>query len=124
MKNIFCSWAIGSLILFSLAFAPHGIAAVVFTNDTLIDSITMSYDGNDIIVSNCTLTVDGPHGFRSLLVGPGATITHSYSSSGNIVALQSVTNEPQTLTGTNPATLQLSGTLISQTVTDSGGLLT
>jgi hypothetical protein len=98
----------------------HSIAAVVFTNDTTINPFETNYDGNDIVVSNCTLTVDGPHGFLSLLVGPGGTVTPSYSS--NYVRFQA--DEPHTLTGTNPASLQSYGTLIAQTVTDAGNTLT
>jgi hypothetical protein len=122
--HIVCSRAIRSLILLSLSFALHGTAGVVFTNDATLSPFDTNYDGNDIIVSNCTLTVDGPHGFLSLLVGPGATITHSYSSNGNLLSQRSASNEPQVLTGTNPATLQLWGTLISHTVTDTGSSIT
>jgi hypothetical protein len=119
-----CSRVIRFLTLLSFTFTLSGFAAVVFTNDTLVNSFDTTYDGSDIVVSNCTLTVDGPHGFLSLLVGPGATVTHSYSSSGNIAVLHSVTNEPQTLTGTNPASLAYTGTLVTQTVTDSGSSIT
>src|SRR5215471_999350 len=86
------------LFFICLLFALSSPGAVVFTNDTTIHSFDTNYDGNDIIVSNCTLTVDGPHGFLSLLVGPAATVTHSYSSDGNIVVQHSITNEAQTLT--------------------------
>jgi hypothetical protein len=43
-------------IFLQLATAP----AVVFTNDTLLNSFDTNYDGSDIIVTNCTLTVNGP----------------------------------------------------------------
>ena len=123
-KTLCGSRGIASVALIGLLFALRAPAAVVFTNDTIINSFDTNYDGKDIVVSNCTLTVDGPHGFLSLQVGPGGTLTHSYSSTGTVTTQHFVPNEAKTLTGTTPATLQYSGTLLSQTVTDSGGLIT
>ena len=47
---------------------------VTFTNDTVISSYNTNYDGLDIAVTNCTLTVDGPHSFASVQVLAGATL--------------------------------------------------
>jgi len=41
-----------------LATAAH---AAVFTTDATINIGDTAYDGQDIVVSNCTLTVNGPH---------------------------------------------------------------
>ena len=56
-KALFFSRAISSLVLALICFifALRGAATVVFTNDTLINSFDTSYDGNDIVASNCTL---------------------------------------------------------------------
>lgn len=117
------SHKISRFAIIGLLFALPASAGVVFTNDTIINAFDTNYDGNDLVVSNCTLAVDGTHGFLSLQVGPGGTLTHSYSSNGNIIVLRSITNEAQTLIGTTPVTLQSAGTLISQTVTDTGSSL-
>ena len=88
------------------AFAACAPAqAVTFTNDTALSFDNPAYDGQDIIVSNCTLTVEGPHTFASLRVAAGATLTHSVSPTGLIVSLLTVTNDLLTLTGTNSVTL-------------------
>jgi RHS repeat-associated protein len=57
--------------------------AAVFTSDTLIDVGDTTYDGQDIVVSGCTLTANGDHAFLSmaltntgtLSVGGGSTLT-------------------------------------------------
>src|ERR1041385_2884527 len=89
----------------ALVFKINTALAVVFTNDTVISLSNFSYDGTDLVVSNCTLTVDGPHAFASLLVGAGGTVTHTFASSGVISETSFVFDEPQTLVGTNPVTL-------------------
>jgi hypothetical protein len=37
----------------------------------------MSYEGQDIVVSNATLTINGPHSFSSVLLTNNAVLTHS-----------------------------------------------
>jgi hypothetical protein len=37
-----------------------------------------TYDGLNIVISNCTLTVDGLHSFASLQVLDGGNLTHSF----------------------------------------------
>ena len=66
------------------ALLLHGFTAgaVTFTNDTAISLNNTNYDGADIVVTNCTLTVDGPHSFASLQVLNGANLTHSISTNG------------------------------------------
>lgn len=58
--------------------------ATVITSNLAITPIDASYDGADLVISNCTVTVDGAHSFNSLLVGAGGVLTHSYSQSGNM----------------------------------------
>src|SRR5215204_1749462 len=81
------------------------VSAIVFTNDTVISPLQTNYEGQDIVISNCTLTVDGSHLFASLRAAAGATLTHSAAPGGNIIILGSATNEAQILTGTNAVAL-------------------
>ncbi len=109
-------------LLFALPLAAR---AVVFTSDITIAPDNVTYAGADIVISNATLTVDGPHTFASLLVGPGGTITHSYSASGMINTNIAVLDEPQVLTGTNAVLLASSNTITSTvTVRDLSGTIT
>lgn len=61
-------------------------SAATFASDTLIGITDSSFDGQDIIVSNCTLTVDGSHAFNSLQVLAGGKLTHSFSNGLSLVA--------------------------------------
>src|ERR1035437_7895678 len=56
--------------------------AVTFTNDTAISFNNTNYDGADVVATNCTLTVDGPHSFASLQVLNGGNLTHTWAPSG------------------------------------------
>ena len=73
-----------TLFVITAAFALHNTAAhaVVFTTNTTIGAGNTSYEGHEIIVSGCTLTVDGPHAFASLALTNGAVLTHSPASNG------------------------------------------
>ena len=51
-----------------------GATVVTFTNETFIADT--SYDGQDIVVSGCTVTVDGSHSFNSLQLTNGGVLTH------------------------------------------------
>src|SRR6266403_498864 len=76
-------------------------SAAVFTSDTLLNASNTNYDGQSIVLSNCTVTIDGPHAFASLQVGAGGVLTHSFSANGNINLTAQVADEPQILLGTN-----------------------
>ena len=54
---------IGSSWLVSLLAAGYSALGVTFTNDTLISSGTADFEGQEIVVSNCTVTIDGSHVF-------------------------------------------------------------
>ncbi len=93
----------------ALAFAlliPLTVPAVVITNNTAIGPLVTTYDGTDLVISNCTVTMDGPHVFNSLAVGPAGVLTHSVLTSSVISTFYNVTNEPVVLNGLTPATLQ------------------
>ncbi len=112
-----------------IAVACLGVASahatpVVFTNNTAISPINPGFDGADIVVSNCTVTVDGAHGFNSVLVTAGGVLTHSYFPSGNAAPSVSVTNESQVLAGFAPVTLLNTNVSGLVTVTDNSSLIT
>ncbi|MEI6603681.1 MAG: putative Ig domain-containing protein [Verrucomicrobiota bacterium] len=65
-------------VILSLADAN----ATTFTSNAAISVGNTTYDGQDIIVQGCTLTVDGPHAFASLLVTHGGVLTHSSAPNG------------------------------------------
>jgi len=90
-------------------------SAVVFTIDTTINPTNSNYDGQDIIVSNATLTVDGPHTFASLIITSNSVLTHTFSTNGILPDTTSVANEPHALFGTNTVTL-LSSNIITASV--------
>jgi hypothetical protein len=101
-------------VLFILAQTATARANIVFTNDTAIAPTDLSFDGADIVISNCTLTVSGPHTFASLFIASGGKLTHSFWPSGTIV-LSGMTQETYTLTGTNAVTL-LNSNIYSDTI--------
>ncbi len=78
---------------------------VLFTSDTFISPGNTNYDGMDIAVTNCTVTVDGPHSFGSLQVLDGGILTHTFDPSGQVVYYRTVANQPQVLSLTHAATL-------------------
>ena len=78
--------------------------AATFTTDTTIGVNNTNFDGQDIIVINCTLTVDGKHGFSDVIVIDNGTLTHSFSTNGLLANPIQVIGEIQTLTGTNYST--------------------
>jgi len=74
-----------ALLCACLCAAVHPAHAVVFTNDTTIASDNTDYEGHPIVVSNCTLTVRGPHSFGNGQVVGGSGIvdcggTNTFSS--------------------------------------------
>jgi hypothetical protein len=117
MKNL------TSIFLLALSlslFLPVHARAVVFFNNTNISPVNTSYDGQDIVVSNCTVTVDGAHGFASLMVTANGVLAHSFSPNGVLTTSVNVTNEQQTLNGTTPVTLLNSNIVSTVLVTDFG----
>lgn len=70
------------LTALALTLPLAGASAITFTSNTAIGVGNTTYDGQEIIVSGCTLTVDGPHSFASLLLTNGAALTHSPAPNG------------------------------------------
>jgi hypothetical protein len=79
--------------------------AITFTNDVTITARNTNFDGTDVVVSNCVLTVDGVHTFASLQVVSGGKLTHSPGTNGVLIGGFNVTGEAQQLTGTNAQAL-------------------
>lgn len=65
-----------------LALTPVLLRAVTFTADTTIGVGNTTYDGQDVVVSGCTLTVNGPHSFSSLQLVLSGVLTHTAAASG------------------------------------------
>jgi len=66
-------------IILSLIVVATG-QAVVFTEATLISVDDYAYDGADVTVDSCMLTIDGAHGFSNFEVVNGGAVTHSPSA--------------------------------------------
>ena len=99
--------------------------AIIFTNNSSISFQDTNYDGADIVVTNCTVTVDGAHAFASLRVLNGGVLTHSFSANGLLANDSIVTNESHVLTGTDAVTLSQSNAVAATiVVTDGAGLVT
>src|SRR6266853_3164483 len=77
---------ISSLVLATLLIQLSPAYAITFTGDTHIGVNDITFDGMDIIVSNCTLSVDGPHDFAGIQIVTGGVITHTFAGSGNLPA--------------------------------------
>lgn len=81
MKTIAFTLRVFLLHLVAVA-SITSVSAVVFTTDTSIGTLDTSYDGQDVIVSNCTVTIDGEHAFNSFRLATGGILTHTLSSNG------------------------------------------
>src|SRR5688572_11603532 len=75
-------------------------SAAVISTDTTIAPGDTSFEGADIIVSNATLTVDGPHTFSSLTILSNGVLTHTFSTNGILAHVLAISNEEHFLTGT------------------------
>jgi hypothetical protein len=77
-------------IIAALALLITAVHAAVFTTNATIAIGVTTYDGQDIVVSNCTLTVNGAHNFASLQVISNAVLAHSAApngEAGNLLSL-------------------------------------
>ncbi len=70
------------LPVLALTLSLTGAKAITFTNDTAIGAGNTAYDGQEVAVSGCTLTVDGVHSFATLVLAGGAVLTHSPAPAG------------------------------------------
>ena len=77
-------------------------SAVIFTTNTAIGVKNTNFDGQDIVVIGCTLTVDGTHSFSDVLLLDGGILTHSPGVNGLLPNPIAVTNELHTFGVTGP----------------------
>src|ERR1044071_8379997 len=105
MKNAFVFRGLQVAVSVLAAALPLTAPAVTFTNDTLISVNNTNLDGQDIVVTNCTLIVDGAHAFNSVQLLGGSTLTHTFSANGQIENRFTIIGEPQVMSSTNLATL-------------------
>src|SRR5690554_45458 len=73
--------------LFSM---PLHAAIVTFSESTLISTTDLSYDNNEIVIDNSTVTIDGEHSFLSLKIINGGVLTHSLGQSINITVVNGI----------------------------------
>lgn len=105
------SLAVGLLTLLGISSA----SAITFDTNTKIAVTETNYDGQDIVVTNCTVTIEGTHSFGNLLILNGGVVTHTATNTGTLTYVLSITNEQQILSDTNPPYLNNSS-VISNTV--------
>ena len=66
----------------ALGFTAASAFGVTFTSNTTIGVGDLTYHGQDIVVSNCTLAVNGPHTFNNLSLQNNALLTHTAAPNG------------------------------------------
>lgn len=56
--------------------------AVTFIADATIAAGDLTYEGQDIVIDGCVLTINGPHSFNSFQIINSGTLTHSPATTG------------------------------------------
>lgn len=108
-----------------LLVTPLPAQVVTFTNHLTLGPRDTNYDGLSLVITNCTVTVDGPHRFASLIVQAGGVLTHTYAPAGVLEPRLPVLGETHTLAGTDPVPLDQPGAIpASLVVRDEAGLVT
>ncbi len=90
------TWMVAAL---AAALVAPAAWAVEFTQNTLIAANDPTYDGQDIIITGCTVTINGYHPFNSLLIRGNGVVTHSTNNDAHVNFMDldisgSVTIEP------------------------------
>jgi hypothetical protein len=93
------------ILLLAVVSAAPLARAVLFTSNVVISPDNAFFDGDDLSLSNCTVTVDGPHGFTSIHVLNGGVLTHSSSTNG-FLPNRHVPSEGLALNGVSPTQLK------------------
>src|SRR5262245_18416625 len=111
-------------LLSSLAASALTTLAATITTDTTIGFNDLGYEGADIIVTNCTLTVEGIHTFANLQLLNGAKLTQTSSDNGLRFNSITVSNEAHILIATNGVPLTHTNVLLATVlVTDPSGAI-
>src|SRR5579862_4771877 len=66
---------------------PMARAAITFTNNTLIDTSDLTYEGQDVVINACTVTANGRHAFNSVSLLNAAVLTHQATTISNEYSL-------------------------------------
>jgi hypothetical protein len=114
----FCRLNLLIILFAAIALRASGM---VFTEDTEIGPLDTNYDGQDLVILDCTVTVDGPHTFSSLVLAANGVLTHSFSPNGQLPVAINVTNASYVLSGTTPDELANSNVFSPLLVTDDNG---
>lgn len=69
-------------VVLALMSGEPAWAVITFTTDTLIDDGDPTYDGEEIVVNGCTVTINGAHNFATLLITNAGVLTHTAGQSG------------------------------------------
>ena len=60
--------------------------SVVFTTDSAISASDTTYDGQDVVIHGCTVTIDGTHTFNSLLIERGESNQPGVLTHGTVIS--------------------------------------
>ena len=80
----FCLLLLWSLLLLLGGTSLANAASVTFTTNTTIDTNTLTWEGYDVIVHGCTVTINGAHSFQSLTVESNGIVTHAQGLVGGM----------------------------------------
>jgi hypothetical protein len=77
------------LAVSALSAVPAPADSIVFTTDTTIAADNRTYEGYDVTVRGCTVTIDGAHTFNSLTIERNASnvagvVTHPAAATGGL----------------------------------------
>ncbi len=67
---------LAALCCASIASTLHAQTTTVFTTGITIASGDVTYEGQNIVINGCTVTVNGSHQFNSVTISNGAVLTH------------------------------------------------
>jgi len=74
--------------------APTFADTYTLTSDAVIDPNNTTYDGHDIVVDGCVVTIDGEHSFASLSVTNSGIVTHTVNADTQVYMLDlTITND-------------------------------
>jgi len=74
------AWMLVGLCFLILFSSPS--YSVTFTSSTIIDWDNTLYEGQDIIIDGCTITINGEHSFNSLAIINSGVLKHSPAPNG------------------------------------------
>jgi RHS repeat-associated protein len=77
------------------------VADTVFTTDTTIGETNLTYDGHNIAIEGCTVTIDGQHNFDSLHMIDGAILTHDADTASQVHQLDLTASNQVIVDGTS-----------------------